>query len=79
MDIQTSLAFFLQLVFFVRWLTSAVAICFLEFVSGIQRDFSMAMVLSCVAQVAMLLLLSCIVRWLYYLFIFESHNQRALA
>ena len=28
------------------------AICFLGFVSGIQRDFSMAMVLSCVALVA---------------------------
>ena len=51
-DIQNSLAFFLQLVFFVRWQTSAVAICLLGFVSGIRRDFSMAMVLNRVALVA---------------------------
>ena len=51
-DLQTSLVVFLQLVFFVRWWTSTVAICLLGFVSAIQRDFSMAMVLSCVALVA---------------------------
>ena len=53
MDLQTSVAFFFKLVYFVRWRTSAVEICFLGFVSGIRRDFSMAMVLSCVALVAM--------------------------
>ena len=50
-DLQTSLAFFLQLVLFVRWQTFAMATCFLGFVSGIQRDFSMAMVLSCVTLI----------------------------
>ena len=33
-------------------MTYAVAICLLGFVSGIQRDFFMAMVLSCLALVA---------------------------
>ena len=52
-DLQTSLAFFPQLVFLVHWRTSAVAICLTGFVSGIERDFSIAMLLSCVALVAM--------------------------
>ena len=51
-DLQTSLDFFLKLVVFVRWRTSAVAICLLGFLSGIQRDFSLAMMLSCVALIA---------------------------
>ena len=40
-DLRTSLAFFLQLVFFVRWRTSAVAICLHGLLSGIQIDFGL--------------------------------------
>ena len=50
-ELQTSLTFFLQLVFFVRWRTSAVAICFLGFAYSIKKEFPMAMVLSYVALV----------------------------
>ena len=52
LDLQTLLAFFIQLLFFVHWRTSAEAICLLGFVSGIQRDFSITVVLSCVILVA---------------------------
>ena len=50
--VWTSLACLLQLVFYMCWRTSAVSICLFRFLSGIQSDFSMAMVLSYVALVA---------------------------
>ena len=52
MDLQTSIAFILQLVFIVRGPTSAVAIYLRGVVSGIRRDISMATMLNCVALVA---------------------------
>ena len=51
-DLQTLLAIFHQLVFVVRWRTVVVTIYILELVSGILKDFSMSMVLSCVDLVA---------------------------
>ena len=50
---QTSLAVFNQFIFFMRWQTFVVGVRLLGFVFGICRDFSMAMVLTCVVLMAM--------------------------
>ena len=50
--VDSGSTYLLQLVFFVPFRASAVAICFLGFVSGIHTDFTMAVVLSCVTMVA---------------------------